>query len=332
MMPRYIVFFAIALSFPMASAADFQKTWDNAADRRITIFTPHGDIKLIGYDGKTIDISAVKKGSNLERVIIEDASAGNHIHIFSRYLNPAQSNATVDFEIRVPKEIFYNADSISKPQGGRAVGLQRFQDGVPAPPPPPDASASPKPKPPQSSDTATLPKPPPPPPGMFRPPKVSPPPGAMRFTYAIFLKTNSGQITISDVMGAVLLEGRGIEIQNFEGMLNASSGSGDIKGTLKQASRPGLLLRLSSSSGSISLQAPDNISAQVHIQSTTGQVKTDFPLETGEMRYGGKFIRGKLGDGNQVLDIRSLSGAITFSKKPSETKDKQALNIGSPDK
>lgn len=324
----------MALSLPMASAADFQKTWDNAADRRITIFTPRGDIKLSGYDGKNIEISAVKKGSDRERVVIEDAGAGNNIHIFSRYLDPAQNDAAVDFEIRVPKEIFYNVEPMSKPQGARTINFQRFQGGTPAPPPgasappkpspPPDAPQSPKP--PSSSDAPASPKPPPPP-GAFPSPKISRPPGALQFPYAIYLKTNSGQIAISDVAGSMRVEGRGIEIQNFEGSLYASSGSGDIKGTLKQASRRGVL-QLSSSSGNISLQAPDDISAQVHIQST-GQVKTDFPLETKEMRYGGKFIQGRLGDGNQILDIRSVSGAITFSKKPSEIKDKQAQRLES---
>jgi hypothetical protein len=321
MMPKYIIFFAMAIGLPMASAADFQKTWDNAADRRITIVTLHGDIKLSGYDGKSIDISAVKKGSDHERVVIEDASVGNHIHIFSRYLNPAQSNAAVDFEIRVPKEIFYNVEPPPKPQFGRSgpMYFQRFQmppDASVPPKLPPDASASPK----LPPDASASPKPHPLP-GLY---VISKP----ALPDAIYLKTNSGQIAISDVAGSIRAEGRNIEIQNVEGMLYASSGSGDIRVTMKQTSRRSVL-RLSSSSGSISLQAPDDVGAQVHIQSTTGQVKTDFPLETVERRYGGKFIQGRLGDGNQILDIRSVSGAITFSKKPPEIKDKQAWHSGS---
>ena len=343
MMLRYIILFTISISISMssASAADFQKTWDNAADRRITIITTHGDIKLSGYDGKNIDITAVKNGSDRERVVIEDASVGNHISIFSRYLDHARNNATVDFEIRVPKEILYNAGTMAKPQGGRATYFQRFSDGTPTPPlseisvlpkSPPSSDTVASTKQPLPSDASKSPKPPPPSDGGASPkpplpsetsksPKPPPPSGAMQFPHAIYLKSNSGQITISDVAGAMRVEGRNIEIHNVEGTLYASSGSGDIKGTLKQASHGGVL-RLSSSSGNISLLAPDDIDAQVRIQSTTGHVKTDFPLETGEMRYGGKFIQGKLGNGNQILDIRSLSGSITFSKKPSETKGK----------
>ena len=304
MMPKCIIFFTIAAGLPMASAADFQKSWDNAQDRRITVFTPHGDIKLSGHDGKNIDVSAVKKGPDGERVAIEDVSVGNHINIFSRYMDPARNDATVDFEIRVPKEIFYVVEPMSKFQDVRGMYFQDFPGGTP---PPTGAPESPK---------------PPPPPGVSTLPRISPPPGFMQFPHAIFLKSNSGQIRISDVAGSIRVEGRNIEIQNVEGMLYASSGSGDINGTLKQTSRRGGVLRLSSSSGNISLQAPNDIGAQVRIQSTTGQVKTDFPLETNVMRYGGKFIEGRLGDGNQILDIRSVSGAISFFKKPPGTNGK----------
>ena len=301
MFPRYIMLFAMALSLPMASAADFQKTYDGAANRRITIVVLHGDIKLSGYDGKNIEISAVKKGPDRDHVEIEDSGSGNHIHIFSKYPDPARNNATVDFEIRVPKEIFYDAAPDAKPQGGRAFYpyFQRFPGSAPASPKTP---APPKTFPPSKT-----------------PPQYS---GALQLPPAIHLKSSSGQVTVSDVAGSMRLEGRNIEVQNVEGTLYAFSTSGDIKGVLKPTSRQSVL-QLSSSSGNISLQAPDDISAQIHIQSSTGQVKTDFALETREMRYGsGKFVQGKLGDGKHVIDIRSLSGAITFSKKPSETKGK----------
>ena len=300
MVPRCIILFAMTLSLPAVAVADFHKIYDNAADKRITILTLHGDIKLSGYDGKSIDISAVKKGPDRDRVEIEDASFGNHIHIFPRYLEPERNNATVDFEIRVPKEIFYNAgpaiEKPSKPQ-------EKSPDG---------RTFSPRPK--------QFPGETPKPPMASIPPKT--PPGALPHT--IYLKSNSGQITISDVAGSIRAEtgGRNIEVQNVEGMLYVSSVSGDIRGLLKQTSRRSVL-QFSSISGNISVQAPDDISAQVRIQSSTGQVKTDFSLEVRDMRYGpGRSIQGKLGDGNHVLNIRSVSGAINFFKKPPETKSK----------
>lgn len=299
MMPKCILFLAAALSFQVASAADFQKTWDDAANRRITIFTLHGDIKLSGYDGINIEILAVKKGLDSELVEIQDASFENQISIFPKYLESVRTNATVDFEIRVPKEIFYNAEPRIKPQVGRASG-QRFQrfpgepPATPGSPPPPGPPMLPYPK----------------PPGPL-------PPGGGQFSHSIYLKSNSGRITISDVAGSIRVEGRDIEVRNIEGTLYAYSTSGDIKGVLKQASRSSAL-QFSSSSGNISVQAPNDISAQISIQSSTGQVKTDFPLETRELRYGsGKFVQGKLGDGNNIINIRSLSGAINFLKKPS---------------
>ena len=411
MMPKYMMLFAIVLSLPMATAADFKKTWDNAANRRITVSTLHGDIKLIGYDGKDIEISAVKKGHDRDRVEIQDASSGNQINIYARYLESTRNNATVDFEIRVPKEFFYNAAPIAKPQpqGVRGSGLPfpKFPGETSASPvipqyPNPKSTASSKepavsspktavlsPKPEAASKGATasstesavlLPKPEasskgpaasstesavllPKPETSSKEPAASsteakspapgaklsvpgvklsapgaktqvpktPPPGIALYPggsgqspQAIYLKSNSGQITISDVAGSIRLEtgSRNIEIHNVEGMLTAISGSGDIKGVLKQTSTHRSELQLSSTSGNISVQAPADVSALVYIQSATGQVKTDFPLETRDMRYAGKFIQGKLGAGSQRLTARSVSGAIHFTKKPSEKSEK----------
>jgi len=298
-----VILVALVVYIPAIKAADFEKTYNDAANRRITIVVLHGDIKLSGYDGKNIEISAVKKGPDRDMVEIEDVSAGNQINIFSRYPNPARSNATVDFEIRVPKEIFYNAAPSAKPKNGQGFSpfTPRFPGDAPTPP-----------------DGGATPKQPVPSPKTFQPPF----PGALPLPHAVYLKSNSGHITISDVAGSIRLEGRNIEARNVEGTLYAYSTSGDIKGVVAQTSRRNVL-QFSSSSGNISLQAPDDISAQVSIQSSSGQVKTDFPLETREMRYGsGKFIQGRLGNGNSIIDIRSLNGAITFSKIVREQKEK----------
>ena len=320
MMPRNIILFAMAISLPVA-AADFQKTYDDAPNRRITIVAHHGDIKLSGYDGENIEISAVKKGTDRDQVVIEDISVGNHIHIFSRYSDPALDDATVDFEIRLPKEVFYIADPDAKPQGGRVLNpyFQRSPGDAPAPPGTSTMSntsqlpkteenrskssqTSPSPKTLPSQKTPLLPKIP-----------LSPA-RAVQLPHAIYLKSNSGQISVSDIAGSIRLEGLNIEIQNVEGTLYAFSTSGDIKGVLKQTSRRSVF-QFSSSSGNILLHAPEDIGARVNIQSSTGQVKTDFPLETRDLRYGsGKFIQGRLGDGNHTIEIRSSSGAINFLK------------------
>jgi DUF4097 and DUF4098 domain-containing protein YvlB len=246
-----MVFFAMAFSVPLAEAADFHKTYDRASSGFITIFTWNGDIKLSGYDGRNVEVTAVKKGPDRDLVEIQDDSFGNHVHLFSKYLDFGRNNATVDYEVRVPKEIFYNQ---------------------------------------------------------------------------IYLKSNSGTITVKGVAGSLRLEtvGRAIEVRDVEGMLMASSVSGDVKGYLKQTTYRSVL-RFASISGNISVQAPPDLSAQVHLESASGRLKTDFPLEAKETRYGsGKFAFGKLGAGNQVLDIRSVSGAVTLSKKQAEGAGKAA--------
>ena len=249
MVPKCILFFTVAFGLPLLEAADFHKIYDHVPSRNITILTWHGDIKLSSYDGNSVEILAVKKGPDRELVAIQEGGSGHRIHLFSKYLDSKRSNATVDYEIRVPKGIFYDN---------------------------------------------------------------------------IHLKSNSGTITVEGAAGFIRLEtvGRAIEVRDVEGTLIATSVSGDVKGYLKQTTNLNML-RFSSSSGNVVVQAPVDLNAQVHLESASGQLKTDFPLEVKEMRYGpGKFAHGKLGTGNQVLEARSIFGAVNLFKKPLESVEK----------
>jgi len=248
MVPRFIFFFTVALGLPLLEAADFHKIYDSVHSRSITILTWHGDIKLSSYDGNSVEVLAVRKGPDRDLVKIQEGG-GHGIHLFSRYLDSKRNNATVDYEIHVPKGIFFDN---------------------------------------------------------------------------IHLKSNSGTITVEGAAGFIRLEtvGRAIEARDVEGTLIATSVSGDVKGYLKQTTNLNML-RFSSSSGNVVVQAPVNLNAQVHLESASGQLKTDFPLEVKEMRYGpGKFAHGKLGTGNQVLEARSIFGAVNLFKKPLESVEK----------
>ena len=249
MVPRCIFFFTVAFGLPLLEAADFHKIYDRAPSRSITILTWHGDIRLSSYDGNSVEVSAVKKGPDRDLVEIQEGGGGNRIHLFSRYLDSKRNNAAVDYEIRVPKGIFYDN---------------------------------------------------------------------------IHLKSNSGTITVEDVAGSIRLEtvGRAIEVRDVEGTLIATSVSGDVNGYLKQTTHRNML-RFSSSSGNVVVHALADLNAQVHLESASGQLKTEFPLETKELRYGpGKFAHGKLGTGNQVLEARSVFGAVNLLKKPLESVEK----------
>jgi DUF4097 and DUF4098 domain-containing protein YvlB len=75
-------------------------------------------------------------------------------------------------------------------------------------------------------------------------------------------------------------------------------------------------MSFSSISGNIDISAPSNLDALVEMSSASGILKTDFPLEIQESRYGpGRSARGRLGKGKQILHIRSVTGRVSLIQK-----------------
>jgi hypothetical protein len=120
-----LIALAIALSFPLAYGQDFRKTYKIAPRGIINIVNPQGNIKVIGYSGKDIEVLAYKKGPDREFLEVQDNSIENQINLFPRYLQfgraNARMNASVDFEIRAPKSIEYNFSPLKSFSGAIEV-------------------------------------------------------------------------------------------------------------------------------------------------------------------------------------------------------------------
>lgn len=243
---RCIIALAVTFSIPFAHAQDFRKSYAIGPKGNIRIVNPQGNIKVYGYAGKDIEVLAYKKGPDRDFLEIQDNSSGNQISLFPRYLQfglvNARLNASVDFEIRVPKSVEYN----------------------------------------------------------FNP-----------------LKSLSGNVEVIKVIGNIWAEsfGGSVEIRDVQGLISASSNTGSVYGDFKQTP---LLSKMwfRTISGNIVIKAPVNLNAMVKMQSDAGLLKTDFPIEIQEMRYGpGKFVDVKLGTGSQTVDIRSIYGNISLVQK-----------------
>lgn len=127
----------------------------------------------------------------------------------------------------------------------------------------------------------------------------------------------SGKIEISHVIGRIMAKSvRGdIEVKDVRGFIIASSLSGNVSAYLERAMQHNNL-RFSSTSGNISVQAPATIQALIDISTANGWLKTNFPIEVQEMRYGpGKSAHAKLGSGDTMLHIRSIYGNISLLHK-----------------
>src|SRR5436190_17246530 len=86
-----------------ASAQDFQKTYRIGAGGQVRIGNISGDVVVNGYDGDAIMVRATKKGKDREQVEVEDRSGGNTVDIGVRYPKHCNCDASVDFEIQVPR-------------------------------------------------------------------------------------------------------------------------------------------------------------------------------------------------------------------------------------
>lgn len=111
------VFFVLAFG-GTAMAQDFQRTYRIGANDTISIRNVSGDVKVTGYNGDAVSVAAYKEGRDREFVQVEDTSTANRVELRARYPEERRStNASIRFEVRVPRGMSYNFDSISTASG-----------------------------------------------------------------------------------------------------------------------------------------------------------------------------------------------------------------------
>jgi len=171
------------------------------------------------------------------------------------------------------------------------------------------------------------------PPGRFTPPQPFPPrerferpdasvdmeiliPQSMEYRFVRLVSFN-GKVEISGVTGPLWArsERGSVEVKDVRGSVNASSVSGHISALIGQARDRGDM-RFVSFSGSVEVRAPANLDASVEMWSRSGLIKTDFPIEIKEERYGpAKSAKGILKLGGRKLLISSVSGPVSLIRK-----------------
>jgi hypothetical protein len=106
---------ALAVS---AAAQDFQKSYQLTSGGSIRISTVSGDVTVTGYDGKAVVVTGTKQGPNIDMVEIVDHSGGNSVDVSVSYpQNCRNCNASVDFQVQVPRSIKYNFGGIRSISG-----------------------------------------------------------------------------------------------------------------------------------------------------------------------------------------------------------------------
>jgi DUF4097 and DUF4098 domain-containing protein YvlB len=112
-----LAMFGVLLIVPIANAQDFQKSYKLGAGGAITVKNVSGDIAVRGYDGEAVDVKGFKEGRDREQVTIEDLSSGNMVSLSVRYPSHCNCDASVRFEVLVPRSLNLNVEKVSTASG-----------------------------------------------------------------------------------------------------------------------------------------------------------------------------------------------------------------------
>ena len=100
-----------------ASAQDFQRSYNLEAGGTVEIANVSGDINLTGYDGSAVVVNAFKQGRDANLVEVEDLSTPGRVHLRAKYPDQCNCDASVRFEVRVPRSANLNFDKITTASG-----------------------------------------------------------------------------------------------------------------------------------------------------------------------------------------------------------------------
>ncbi|HYK91138.1 MAG TPA: DUF4097 family beta strand repeat-containing protein [Acidobacteriota bacterium] len=124
----------------------------------------------------------------------------------------------------------------------------------------------------------------------------------------------SGNVHVDNVTGRLRAESVSgdVNIRNVNGIVSASAVSGNVDVQINNLQGSGDM-KFSSVSGSVNVKAPATMDADIEMSSISGSLKTNFPIEVQEQRYGpGRSARGRIGSGMHSLRITTVSGRVSL--------------------
>lgn len=249
----------LLMIFTPAKAQEFQHSYKLAPGGSLSIKNVSGDVKINGYDGDVVTVSGFKEGRDRDVVEVEDRSSGNHIDLGVRYPSPCNCDASVRFEVRVPRSINVYIEKVATASGNIEVNGVRGEVNV---------------------------------------------------------NTASGDVTVSEVNGRVNASTASGEmrVKDVVGEVSAQSASGNVEVEIAQLVGTEDL-KFSSASGDVHVRLPANLDADVSMSTASGDIRTDFPIEVKDNRYGaGSQARARLGSGSRSIRISTASGDVSLMR------------------
>ena len=126
----------------------------------------------------------------------------------------------------------------------------------------------------------------------------------------------SGDVEVSGVTGklhASSVSGN-VQVKDVTGSVNASAVSGNVEVDISRLEGTDSM-KFSSVSGNVNVMLPNNLDADIQMSSLSGSLKTDFPIEVKERKYGpGRSAQGRVGNGSRTLNVSAVSGSISLTQ------------------
>jgi hypothetical protein len=109
--------FLLLASAALVSAQDFQKSYNLEPGATISVANVSGDIRINGYDGSAVTVAGFKEGRDRDVVEVEDLSAAGRVEVRAKYPQHCNCDASIRFEVRVPRSVNFNFERISTASG-----------------------------------------------------------------------------------------------------------------------------------------------------------------------------------------------------------------------
>src|SRR5215467_8967071 len=104
-----------------AAAQDFQKSYRIGQGGSVRVRNVSGDVNIKGYDGDQITVAGFREGRDANLVSVEDLSQGNGVEVKVKYPEHCNCDASIRFEVQVPRSIAYTFDHVSTASGNILV-------------------------------------------------------------------------------------------------------------------------------------------------------------------------------------------------------------------
>jgi hypothetical protein len=112
-----VVAFLCLVSTSEAFSQDYQKSYRLNAGDSISVRNVSGDVIITGYEGDAVAVSAFKEGRDRDLVEVEDKSGAGGVDLGVKYPRECNCDASIRFEIRVPRGVRYKFGKISTASG-----------------------------------------------------------------------------------------------------------------------------------------------------------------------------------------------------------------------